>query len=53
MKKITRGIRFEPLLIARCEAKASAEQLSFSEWLRELARREVGLDTRRNGKRRT
>lgn len=43
MKKITRGVRFEPLLIARCEAKASAEQLSFSEWIRSIARRECGM----------
>lgn len=50
MNKINRCIRFEPVLIARCEAKAQAEQLTFSEWLRELARREVGLEKRRNGR---
>lgn len=53
MKKITRGVRFEPMLIKRCEALASVEELTFSEWLRQLARREVGLRThppRKNGR---
>ena len=49
MKKITRGLRCEPLLIKRCEERASSEQLKFSEWVRQVLRREVGLDKRRNG----
>lgn len=43
MKKITKGIRLEPLLINRAEARAATEQLKLSEWVRQLIRRELGF----------
>lgn len=42
-RKIHRGLRLEPVLSARCNAAASEKQLSFSEWVRLILRREVGL----------
>lgn len=42
-KKVHRGIRLEPILSTRCDAKASERQMSFSEWVRQILRREVGL----------
>jgi len=50
-KKLHRGIRLEPVLNARCEAAAADVGLNFSEWVREVLRREVGLK-RPNGKKR-
>ena len=41
--KVHRGLRLEPVLSARCNAKASEKQLTFSEWVRQILRREVGL----------
>jgi hypothetical protein len=43
-QKIHRGLRLEPILSKRCEAKASEAQQTFSEWVRTILRREVGLE---------
>jgi len=43
MKKLFKGIRMEPLLVRRCEENAKDKQLNFSEWARQILRREVGL----------
>lgn len=43
MRKLHRGIRLEPILSTRCNAKASEAQQTFSEWVRQILRREVGL----------
>jgi hypothetical protein len=49
--KIHRGLRLEPILSTRCDAKASERQMTFSEWVRSVLRREVGLEKRTNGTR--
>lgn len=41
--KIHRGLRLEPILSTRCDAKAAESQTTFSEWVRTILRREVGL----------
>jgi hypothetical protein len=43
MTKIHRTMRLEPILSTRCNAKASEAQQTFSEWVRTILRREVGL----------
>ena len=43
MKKITQCIRFEKVLKGKCTARATAQQLTLSEWVRQILRREVGL----------
>jgi len=40
--KVHRGLRLEPVLNARCDAKAAEASLTFSEWVRQILRREVG-----------
>lgn len=52
MTKIRRSMRLEPILSTRCDAKAAESQTTFSEWVRNILRREVGLETRK-GTRRT
>lgn len=47
-KKIVRGTRLEPVLNAQANAVATEHSLSFSEWNRNLIRREV---QRQSGKR--
>ena len=47
MTKQTQCIRFEPVLKARCAAKASEQQMKLSEWVRTILRREVGLSERK------
>jgi predicted HicB family RNase H-like nuclease len=42
-KKIHRALRLEPILSRRCDDAASEKQLTFSEWIRQVLRREVGL----------
>lgn len=42
-KKLNRGIRLEPILNARCNAQAAESHLTFSEWVRQILRRETGL----------
>jgi hypothetical protein len=49
MTKQTQCIRLEPVLTAQCKAKASEKQMTFSEWVRTILRREVGL-TKKNGR---
>ena len=44
--KIFRGLRLEPILNARCNAKAEEAQTTFSEWARRILRQEVGLEKR-------
>lgn len=46
MNKIHRGLRLEPILSTRCDAKAAESQTTFSEWVRNILRREVGLEKR-------
>lgn len=46
MTKIRRSMRLEPILSTRCDAKAAQSQTTFSEWVRNVLRREVGLETR-------
>lgn len=41
--KIVRGIRMEPVLAAKCAAKAAEQGMTFSEWVRDLLRYEVGI----------
>jgi hypothetical protein len=43
MTKIRRSMRMEPILSTRCDAQASEQQMTFSEWVRTILRREVGL----------
>ena len=43
MTKIRRSMRLEPMLSHRCDEKAAARQMTFSEWVRTILRREVGL----------
>ena len=42
-KKVHRGLRLEPTLNTRCNSKASQQDMTFSEWVRQILRREVGL----------
>lgn len=56
--KIPRTFRLEPILSTRCDAQAAESQTSFSEWVRTILRREVGLTSKKyrkanngNGKR--
>ncbi len=48
-QKIFRGIRLEPMLSNRCDEKAAAKDVTFSEWVRQVLRREVGLTKQANG----
>jgi predicted HicB family RNase H-like nuclease len=41
-KKAHLNLWLEPILSARCKALAEAQQLTFSEWVRQILRREVG-----------
>jgi predicted HicB family RNase H-like nuclease len=43
LSKRIHTIRLEPVLSTRCLALASEHQQSFSEWVRTILRREVGL----------
>ncbi len=49
--KIHRGLRLEPILSTRCDAKAAESQTTFSEWVRNILRREVGLEKKHGGRR--
>lgn len=51
--KLIRSLRLEPVLSARCDAKAAESQTTFSEWVRDILRREVGLTRQRGSKRGT
>lgn len=42
--KVHHGLRLEPILSTRCKALATEAHLSFSEWVRNILRREVGLN---------
>ena len=50
-QKIVRGVRMEPVLAAKCAAKAAEHDLSFSEWVRGILRQAVGGQTMRKPKR--
>jgi hypothetical protein len=55
ISKIHCGIRLEPVLVARCKALATEQQTTFSELVRLILWREVGVKTtphaKRNGRR--
>lgn len=50
-QKIVRGIRMEPVLAAKCAAKAAEHDMSFSEWVRGILRHAVGIQAGRKPKR--